>query len=136
MRFCKQATFDIVVLNLRRQGVPSVEKSCRGNCAYRGEGGNKCAAGWLIPDDAYTVDMEGQLVIDTTGKLTKVGETLAELGHDAALACVLQEIHDASDMELESDDKEAFLEAWERDWRRLAAREGLVYTDAAGVSHF
>lgn len=41
-----------------RQGGPSV----RGNpptCAYRGEGGRRCAIGWLIDDLYYSTDLEG-----------------------------------------------------------------------------
>ncbi len=31
-----------------------------GECSYRGEGGSRCAAGCLIPDDLYRPEMEGE----------------------------------------------------------------------------
>jgi hypothetical protein len=51
-----QEIFDKVATHLLRQGRRSVGGD---GCAYRGEGGSKCAAGILIPDDAYDPEFEG-----------------------------------------------------------------------------
>lgn len=58
-----QETFDFVFKKIIEQGKQSM-KSISLNyeiCAYRGDGGAKCAAGWLIPYDKYTPDMEGNV---------------------------------------------------------------------------
>ena len=36
------------------------------HCVYRGPGGRRCAAGWLIPDDMYSPQMEGASVLEAT----------------------------------------------------------------------
>lgn len=58
-----------VVQNLRKQGKKSVHPNTNpflyGSgmlCAYRGDDGCKCAAGWLIPDDKYSPSMENIVV--------------------------------------------------------------------------
>jgi hypothetical protein len=53
----KQEAFDRMVRGLRDQGW---RKSTfpDGRCAYRGEGGLKCAIGHLIPDEKYTSNMD------------------------------------------------------------------------------
>jgi hypothetical protein len=52
-----QHIFDTVVPLLIQQGKGSVRKDLDGynsSCMYRGEGGTKCAIGWLIADDLYS----------------------------------------------------------------------------------
>ncbi|UTS52114.1 hypothetical protein [Synechococcus phage BUCT-ZZ01] len=65
-----QEQYDFVVEKLRKQGVKSLEQSVESYinpydasvsiplCFYRGHNGLKCAAGWLIPDEVYTGNME------------------------------------------------------------------------------
>jgi len=58
-----QDAFDHVVTSLFKQG----EKSMEGDedphiCAYRGEGGTKCAAGHLIDDAHYSINFENARV--------------------------------------------------------------------------
>jgi hypothetical protein len=50
-----QEVFNIVSTHLLTQGQMSLTD---GICAYRGENGLMCAAGVLIPDEAYTPSME------------------------------------------------------------------------------
>lgn len=64
----KQEVFDKVARHLILQNAQSVKKYSDGDgvmsppaCAYRGEGGLKCAAGCLIPDELYSRDMEGTM---------------------------------------------------------------------------
>lgn len=127
MRYCRQETFDKVVLNLRRQGRRSADDN---HCVYRAPNGDRCAAGWLIPDSDYEPGMEGETVLDGDD-LSRVGSLIKKLGHDVRLVARLQTIHD-----LCPKDSNGSLPLWEEKWRFLARRMGLVYTDAAGVSHF
>lgn len=50
------ATPEEVLAALIKQGRPSVHY---GTCLYRGPGGCKCAAGWMIDDNVYRSEMEG-----------------------------------------------------------------------------
>lgn len=82
------------------------------SCAYRGDGGTKCAIGCLIPDNLYTKKLEGVVV---TGD--RVQSILIEAGvlnsfKDLSLTCLLdylQDIHDNS-----------FVNEWERGFKELA----------------
>lgn len=53
----QQELFDTVVAGLASQGF---ERSMgKEGCAYRGEEGRKCAAGWVLPNERYKESMEG-----------------------------------------------------------------------------
>lgn len=54
----EQDDFDKAVGGVIAQG--GFARDENGNCFYRGEGGLKCAIGQLIPDSAYTPEMEGK----------------------------------------------------------------------------
>ena len=51
-----QEVFDHVAKHLLTQGAKSLSR--QGSCAYYGEGGLRCAAGCLISEDEYSIDME------------------------------------------------------------------------------
>lgn len=85
----RQETFDIVVAHLVKQGVQSKRG---GLCMYRGPGGTKCAAGILIPDDAYDARME-RVGASVEGPHCP-GTAILEAGYDRLLAVELQYIHD------------------------------------------
>lgn len=63
-----QEIFNTIINGLREQGCKSGRMEEKTNvygptgqefvCLYRDDNGNKCAAGWIIPDDLYTPDME------------------------------------------------------------------------------
>lgn len=55
----RQDAFDTALAGIRQQGRPSFGP--KGFCAYRGEGGCRCAIGWLIPDDRYDPELETKL---------------------------------------------------------------------------
>lgn len=57
-----QYIFDVVSQHLLAQDDRSYSTAAPFGCAYRGSGGLKCAAGFLIPDDEYHHDMEGSNV--------------------------------------------------------------------------
>lgn len=62
-----QEIFNIVWNGLKSQGF---EQSMMNHylwgetCAYRGDNGCKCAAGWLIPDEEYDFRREGSGIAD------------------------------------------------------------------------
>lgn len=56
-----QEVFDWVAYNLLKQNQVSkivYPGDHRSFCAYRGDNGNKCAAGWLMSDDEYKPEFE------------------------------------------------------------------------------
>jgi hypothetical protein len=55
----KQEVFDYVAIKLIEQDRASMFGT---DCQYRTPDGCRCAAGWLIPDDEYSAEMEGELV--------------------------------------------------------------------------
>jgi len=83
----KQETFNIAATGLLQQNAKSIGGIV---CRYRGMTGRKCAVGMLIPDDRYSVNMEGGTVRENEF----VRELMAELGHDFTLCLDLQEMHD------------------------------------------
>ncbi len=55
-----QEVFDQVATHLLTQGKKSfLLRGVRKNCAFRGTYGLKCAAGCLMSDEEYSLDMEG-----------------------------------------------------------------------------
>lgn len=54
----RQEIFEKMVTGLYRQGKPSVDLF-NGFCKYRGDGGTKCAIGFLIDDSEYDPSLEG-----------------------------------------------------------------------------
>ena len=126
----KQETFDIVYRALKAQGGPSVDTWPDGRyrrCRYRGEGGLKCAAGHLIPDEDYRVELED-------GPADGIGKGYVKgpgwWGHDLELVLALQEAHDYAFANADSDS--AWLEDWEDRMRSLAEEWGLKVPDEDG----
>jgi hypothetical protein len=94
-----QEIFDTVVNHLAQQGTQSMTQRADDHvdragdgCAYRGDGGTKCAVGCLIPDDAYNPRMENATVIS----LAERKELPVDLIEHVALLSQLQEAHDWS----------------------------------------
>jgi len=87
-----QEIFDTVATHLFKQGQRAVRGQADGLCAYRGEGGLKCAVGVLIPDQLYTEMMEGSTV---SGLLDEAEWELPEwMADNQSLLRDLQEAHD------------------------------------------
>jgi hypothetical protein len=84
-----QQVFNRVVRFLRKQGCQSITKDGR-SCAYRGEGGRRCAVGCLIPNRLYEASMEG-----AAAEFPRVKKILKALGIDIDLAMALQNVHDS-----------------------------------------
>lgn len=95
-----QEIFATVLTNLARQGqastVPASPEASDNTrqCAYRGDEGRKCSAGWLIADEHYHPNMEGSgpnsnLVADA---LVKSGVPDNEKAKNLVVS--LQRVHD------------------------------------------
>lgn len=83
-----QEVFDWIVYNIIKQGRKSIRKTRGGHsCRYRGNGGCRCSAGWLISDDVYNDTLEGR----TWGFLVESGR--APITHTELIAS-LQYAHD------------------------------------------
>jgi hypothetical protein len=79
-----QQVFDWVIYNLLKQGDQATKG---GLCAYRGDKGTKCGAGWCIGDDEYTEEFEGEIWL----KLVRYGKVPAQHSN---LINDLQRLHD------------------------------------------
>lgn len=94
-----QELFDTVAAHLLRQHARSTRPFTQSpaNCAYRGDGGRKCAIGVLIPDERYTVALEGQNVY--TPDVLNAAQLDTSIPHQGVLAGRLQWIHDCNSPE-------------------------------------
>lgn len=88
-------------------------------CLYRGPNGLKCAAGWLIPDDKYRVEMEN--VPATIGIVFTALEDLGYTSQQISLIRSLQGIHDR----LIFDDPKNFRHELRKDFIDFARKRNL-----------
>lgn len=88
-RATKQQIFEQVVTHLLKQNAKSMNG---GSCAYRGDGGLSCAAGYLIADDEYREEFE-----DVRWK--SLVEKCLVPKRNANLIDALQLTHDKTDVE-------------------------------------
>ena len=89
-----QEIFDKVAAHLLTQRKPSL--LCGIGCAYRGEGGLKCAAGCLIPDEEYSPEMEGRNWHTLASRDSVYRGVAEKIGH-VPLVVALQLVHDGVD---------------------------------------
>lgn len=89
----RQEMFDTAVRGVISQGAPSVDRF--GGCLYRGPNGLRCAAGWLIPDDKYSPELESKTVDALEGIFPEL-----QLEFLGALQCA----HDYSSLDPSTDD--------------------------------
>lgn len=89
MTLTAQEVFDTAYLGVMRQGRRSIGP--KGGCKYRGEGGLKCAVGWLLTDEeAAGVEGDSAFCLMTKGRLPD------RLVPHVSLLEYLQEAHDSS----------------------------------------
>ena len=86
-----QEIFDKVVRHLSAQGLCAM---LDGTCAYRGDGGLKCAVGCLIPDGIYHEDIEGKNVKNLFNNFPDQMKASGLDPKSADLLTDLQRIHD------------------------------------------
>jgi hypothetical protein len=127
-----QMIYDTVKNGITSQGGYSFDSSTDPgvNCMYRDGKGNKCAAGWLIPDDKYDPEFEDDTLAgwlhSVGGYLTDAEVTkffINELGYsneEVLFIGQLQSIHDDA----------AFfntpLNEWRDDMKKIATEKGLT----------
>lgn len=122
-----QETFDRVVKGLTEQNQKC--EISEGSCAYRGYGNTKCAAGFLIEDEDYTENMEGEVVCSTSlSGIDKVeyilrphyhyvaGNYIHDKGHFIPLVRDLQIVHDSYPVE-----------SWKTKFQEVADKWGCNY---------
>ena len=102
----KQEIFTQVVKHLFKQGYKSEgwfneDYSDSSGCLYRAEDGGRCAVGYFIPDDVYSVSMEGKSVSSLWDTWHDV--LPAWMGDNIELLTDLQNVHD--DTEVQYDGK-------------------------------
>lgn len=106
-----QEIFDTVARHLLKQGARSITPM--GRCAYRGNGGLRCAVGVLIPDDVYCTAIEDSVVSALDGERlyhdnnAALLQVLIECGIESdayVLLEDLQRVHDHEEVEDWSDE--------------------------------
>lgn len=117
----KQEIFTKVKNHLLTQNERSMNES-ELNCAYRGVGDLKCAAGVLIPDNDYDIRMEGcALITDGSrgGRVPVATKFFIDSGYtnsEIDLIKELQYVHDAYSVS-----------SWEPHLKRIAENHGLNF---------
>jgi len=120
-----QQAFEKSARHILNQGERSIGED--GDCQYRGQNGNMCALGCLIPDRKYDPTFEGRDIFDVIGGERPYGgddpgvivchgmTDIPSLKNvDRALLNGLQEIHDSEKVTL-----------WRRELKKLATSFGL-----------
>jgi len=117
-----QEIFDRVLQHLRTQGRPSktIGPDNRKICAYRGEGGTRCAIGCLLPDEKYHSGMENTDVLALLDRWPELGEYL---GTNHPFLRMLQLAHDCED----SWDDTGFSKDGEQRMLHIAEDHGLAW---------
>ncbi len=117
-----QATFDLVLRKIRKQGKPSVIiVDGLSYCQYRGPDGLKCAAGMLIPDADYSPSFESKGC-----DFKPIAECLTKCGFDLKLLNELQIAHDMASSINEQIDPD-FMEKFEKNMFAVATKYNLSY---------
>ena len=115
MKINKQAAFDTAVRGLNAQRAFSSYETNPESCSYRGSNGDKCAVGFLIPDDRYTPEIEGDNA-GTDHVCSAISDEFVSgrfhFGDGAFLQQMQRAIHDGPCERLEGEwDQRAFEEA-------------------------
>lgn len=129
-----QETFDTVARHLLTQGEKSTKMEKMGKlngedvlqpfCAYRGEGGLKCAIGVLIPDDLYDSDFECRAIYFIQGPVLDAvtPDDIEEYHFGENFLEKLQLVHD------EGDPNGDLITQWKRELRAIAESYGLDHS--------
>jgi hypothetical protein len=111
-----QKYFDIAVSGVLKQGNPSISNS--GNCKYRGMNNDRCAIGWLIPDDMYNPKMEGFSINNLCDKYSFPDYIINNL----TFFDRLQTCHDFNSEKVNNAE---FIDAFKNDVKKLALKYNL-----------
>ena len=110
-----QELFDTIVTHLRTQGRLCITLA---GCAYRGDEGSMCAIGCLIPNEAYSSDMEGKSIIGLLCSDLLPESLKNELKAHDRLLTSMQDIHDR-----------CTVSSWEDEFKRVAHEYDLLYSE-------
>ena len=115
-----QEIFDYVIQRLLEQGKRSMAEE--EGCKYRGDGGTRCALGWLIPDARYHAEMDDlDLAWNVDDLIRHDFPAIIALGHE--LACEMQRAHDQASDHIPGLFKESLLE----NMKDVALRHNLAW---------
>jgi hypothetical protein len=104
--YSPQAVFDETVRHLARQGGPSLRRyDGILTCMYRGTGGQKCAVGFWIPDEAYRRNMEKTPITDGL-KSEIVQAAIPEPMRTKRILSLLESLQQAHDAEYNWEEKD------------------------------
>jgi hypothetical protein len=120
----RQEVFNTVYAGLLAQNARSTTQLSSSDggtaCRYRGDAGRKCALGLLIPDELYSVEMEGRGAVRLLEQFPEIAKALgAESRQDAIFLVSLQRVHDG------------FEQAY---WKRVLARTAAEWSLSIPVS--
>ena len=118
----KQEIFDVVLKGIMSQGGPSYDHDAN-SCAYRGENGRKCAAGWLMPDELFNPRFN-MLIISDPEAFNMLPEDLRDF-NTVPFIRQLQNIHDESQEGCFDD--ETFMDIWTERMRQFALDNDLRF---------
>jgi len=117
--------FNLLIETSESGGFPAITKGNK--CAYRGEGGRRCAVGIIMPDHVYKESMEGapasnmfeKGIVDWSWLPMKNGVTI--------LASDLNSIQEVHDMQVKN--TWSRIGVWDPDKFEAALRELWVFDD-------
>lgn len=117
----RQQVYDRVAAHLRVQGRQSLDAN--GCCAYRGEGGLRCAIGIFIDDANYNAEMEGKAVESLFHLLLP---EVASTG--PTFLCDIQMLHDVG---VRMVDGTFYAPDLEHSLQEMCAKWALIYSEPA-----
>lgn len=124
----KQQVFDQVAEHLLKQGATSYSIDSD-MCAYRGDGGLKCAAGCLIADEEYVVGM------NEMGSWSRlIAADLVKTDHLQHMISDLQNLHDFAHDEPDCNTPDEYRSYW-RDQLMVMADEHQLNTTVLEKNH-
>ena len=93
-----QELFDKAMIGWANQdwqiSTTKIDEMSRIICAYRGDNNTKCLVGHLIPDDKYTLELEGYITDKVIKTITDVSENTSTYYIIKSFLANLQCIHD------------------------------------------
>lgn len=128
MTLTLQQMFDTVLTNLTTQGVASTGRTNPEgdiSCQYRGTEGRKCAAGWLIADEHYSRQIEGNNAAMRSPFEALIKSGVPKTARAEDLISKLQFVHDSHMPGC--DEEEHTIEGFHEEMQDVANRFGLTF---------
>jgi hypothetical protein len=116
-----QDVFDEVLKAIRKQKYIQSNDDSKGVCLYRGPNGLRCAAGHMIPNSLYKVQMEGKSVGRLKVIYPEIAKYFENVGGD-----LLVDLQMAHDIRLSSEGNSL---GWETEMKQIAKDYNLIYAE-------